>query len=78
MSPAVLRITGKMRKRIILDLSASIGLGSAAAFAYWYVPPCEARVGNIETDISLAGTVSVSLQVCLWPNGLQHTSVDLL
>jgi cytochrome c oxidase subunit 7 len=28
-------ITGKMRKRIILDLSAALGLGTAGAFAYW-------------------------------------------
>lgn len=28
-------ITGKMRKKIILDLSAAIGFGTAGAFAYW-------------------------------------------
>jgi len=32
----MLRITGKMRKRLVLDLSAALGLGTAAAFGYWY------------------------------------------
>jgi len=29
-------ITGKLRKRLILDLSASMGLGIAAGYAWWY------------------------------------------
>lgn len=33
----MLRITGKMRKRLVLDLSAALGLGTAAAFGYWFV-----------------------------------------
>ncbi|KAF8315363.1 hypothetical protein DL93DRAFT_2079107 [Clavulina sp. PMI_390] len=32
----MLRVAGKMRKRLILDLSAALGLGTASAFAYWY------------------------------------------
>jgi len=29
-------VVGKLRKRLILDLSAGIGLGTAAGFGYWY------------------------------------------
>ncbi|KAG8935980.1 hypothetical protein FRC02_005176 [Tulasnella sp. 418] len=29
-------ITGKLRKRLILDLSVGLGLGTAAGFAFWY------------------------------------------
>lgn len=29
-------ITGKLRKRVLLDLSASLGLGTAAAYGWWY------------------------------------------
>ncbi|THV02467.1 cytochrome-c oxidase, subunit VIIa [Dendrothele bispora CBS 962.96] len=29
-------IVGKLRKRFIVDLSCSLGLGTAAAYAYWY------------------------------------------
>ncbi|CAO1631315.1 unnamed protein product [Jaminaea pallidilutea] len=29
-------ITGKLRKRLILDLSVAMGGGVAAAYAYWY------------------------------------------
>ncbi|KAF9512652.1 hypothetical protein BS47DRAFT_1345094 [Hydnum rufescens UP504] len=29
-------ITGKLRKRLILDLTSALGLGTASSFAYWY------------------------------------------
>ncbi|KAG8984172.1 hypothetical protein FRB90_005471 [Tulasnella sp. 427] len=29
-------ITGKLRKRLILDISMALGLGTAGAYAYWY------------------------------------------
>ncbi|KAH8926242.1 cytochrome c oxidase family protein-like protein [Atractiella rhizophila] len=29
-------ITGKLKKRLIFDLSFSIGSGVVAAYAYWY------------------------------------------
>jgi len=29
-------VVGKLRKKLILDLSAAIGLGTAAGFGYWY------------------------------------------
>jgi len=29
-------IVGKLRKRMILDLSLGIGLGVSGAYAYWY------------------------------------------
>ncbi|GHJ88455.1 hypothetical protein NliqN6_4857 [Naganishia liquefaciens] len=29
-------IIGKFRKRLILDLSVAIGLGTAAGYGYWY------------------------------------------
>ncbi|KAF8317766.1 uncharacterized protein EI90DRAFT_3158694 [Cantharellus anzutake] len=29
-------IVGKLRKRLIVDLTAGIGLGTASAFGYWY------------------------------------------
>ncbi|KDQ06109.1 hypothetical protein BOTBODRAFT_181888 [Botryobasidium botryosum FD-172 SS1] len=29
-------ITGKLRKRLFLDLTAAIGLGTAGGYAYWY------------------------------------------
>ncbi|KAH9995396.1 cytochrome-c oxidase subunit VIIa [Russula compacta] len=29
-------ITGKLRKRLWLDLSCGLGLGIAGAYAYWY------------------------------------------
>ncbi|KAF8269804.1 COX7A, subunit VIIa of cytochrome c oxidase [Lactarius quietus] len=29
-------ITGKLRKRLWLDLSCGLGLGISAAYAYWY------------------------------------------
>jgi len=32
---AIAPIVGKFRKRVILDLSAGIGLGVAAGFAFW-------------------------------------------
>ncbi|KAG9098312.1 hypothetical protein FS749_004122 [Ceratobasidium sp. UAMH 11750] len=33
---AIAPITGKLRKRLILDLSAALGLGVAAGYGYWY------------------------------------------
>jgi hypothetical protein len=30
-------ITGKLRKRLWLDLSVALGLGVSSAYAYWYV-----------------------------------------
>ena len=30
-------ITGKLRKRLLLDLSTALGFGVAAGYAYWYV-----------------------------------------
>ncbi|KAH9471670.1 hypothetical protein Pst134EA_005549 [Puccinia striiformis f. sp. tritici] len=33
---AIAPITGKLRKRIILDISVSLGLGTAAAYGWWY------------------------------------------
>ncbi|KNZ54833.1 cytochrome c oxidase subunit 7A [Puccinia sorghi] len=33
---AIAPITGKLRKRILLDLSVSLGLGTAAAYTWWY------------------------------------------
>ncbi|CAG8579402.1 9169_t:CDS:1, partial [Dentiscutata heterogama] len=29
-------ITGKLRKRLIFDISAALGLGTVSAYAYWY------------------------------------------
>ncbi|KAI9458102.1 hypothetical protein F5148DRAFT_1221109 [Russula earlei] len=29
-------ITGKLRKRLWLDLSCALGLGISTAYAYWY------------------------------------------
>ncbi|KAJ3928545.1 MAG: hypothetical protein NXY57DRAFT_901823 [Lentinula lateritia] len=29
-------IVGKLRKRFFFDVSLALGLGSAAAFSYWY------------------------------------------
>ncbi|PWN42609.1 hypothetical protein IE81DRAFT_323370 [Ceraceosorus guamensis] len=29
-------ITGKLRKRLILDLSVALGGGTALGYAYWY------------------------------------------
>ncbi|KAH9066702.1 COX7A, subunit VIIa of cytochrome c oxidase [Lactarius psammicola] len=29
-------ITGKLRKRLWLDLSCALGLGISSAYAYWY------------------------------------------
>ncbi|EPQ56319.1 cytochrome-c oxidase, subunit VIIa [Gloeophyllum trabeum ATCC 11539] len=29
-------ITGKLRKRLWLDLSVALGLGVSSAYAYWY------------------------------------------
>ncbi|CAO1616415.1 unnamed protein product [Sympodiomycopsis kandeliae] len=39
-------ITGKLRKRLILDLSVALGGGTALAYAYWYgvhVPSVQRR-----------------------------------
>jgi len=33
---AIAPITGKLRKRVILDISAALGLGTAAGYGYWY------------------------------------------
>ncbi|PWN26744.1 cytochrome-c oxidase, subunit VIIa [Jaminaea rosea] len=33
---AVAPITGKMRKRLILDLSVALGGGTACGYAFWY------------------------------------------
>ncbi|CAD6588037.1 MAG: hypothetical protein CYPHOPRED_004224 [Cyphobasidiales sp. Tagirdzhanova-0007] len=33
---AIPAVTGKLRKRLILDLSASMGIGVAAAYAWWF------------------------------------------
>jgi len=30
-------ITGKLRKRLVLDLSVGLGLGTAGGYAFWYV-----------------------------------------
>jgi hypothetical protein len=30
-------ITGKLRKRLLVDLSTALGFGIAAGYAYWYV-----------------------------------------
>jgi len=30
-------ITGRLRKRLILDISVALGGGTAAGYAYWYV-----------------------------------------
>ncbi|KAG0148912.1 hypothetical protein CROQUDRAFT_371502 [Cronartium quercuum f. sp. fusiforme G11] len=30
-------ITGKLRKRLLLDLTASLGLGTAGAYSWWYL-----------------------------------------
>lgn len=32
-------ITGKLRKRLILDLTVALGGGTALGYGYWYVPP---------------------------------------
>ncbi|KAF9266945.1 cytochrome-c oxidase, subunit VIIa [Marasmius fiardii PR-910] len=29
-------ITGKLRKRFFVDLTSALGLGTAAAYAWWY------------------------------------------
>ncbi|KAE8216624.1 hypothetical protein CF327_g235 [Tilletia walkeri] len=36
MSSAIPAITGKLRKRLILDLSVAIGGGVALGYGYWY------------------------------------------
>ncbi|KAG9010656.1 hypothetical protein FRB94_010133 [Tulasnella sp. JGI-2019a] len=33
---AIAPITGKLRKRLILDLSVALGLGTAGGYAFWY------------------------------------------
>ncbi|PWN97965.1 hypothetical protein FA09DRAFT_330125 [Tilletiopsis washingtonensis] len=33
---AIPAITGKLRKRLILDLSVALGGGTALGYAYWY------------------------------------------
>ncbi|KAF8605829.1 cytochrome-c oxidase subunit VIIa [Ceratobasidium sp. AG-I] len=33
---AIAPITGKLRKRIIFDITAALGLGTAAGYGYWY------------------------------------------
>lgn len=45
-------ITGRLRKRLILDLSVALGGGTAAGYAYWYVQ-C-AIFDLVCTDISSA------------------------
>ncbi|QRW16964.1 hypothetical protein RhiXN_04966 [Rhizoctonia solani] len=35
-SMAIAPITGKLRKRLILDITAALGLGTAAGYGYWY------------------------------------------
>ncbi|PWN31969.1 cytochrome-c oxidase, subunit VIIa [Meira miltonrushii] len=30
-------ITGRLRKRLILDISVALGGGTAAGYAYWYM-----------------------------------------
>jgi cytochrome c oxidase subunit 7 len=32
---AIAPITGKLRKRLILDITAALGLGTAAGYGYW-------------------------------------------
>ncbi|ESK96530.1 cytochrome c oxidase family protein [Moniliophthora roreri MCA 2997] len=29
-------ITGKLRKRFLVDISCALGLGTSAAYAFWY------------------------------------------
>ncbi|KZV68215.1 cytochrome-c oxidase subunit VIIa [Peniophora sp. CONT] len=33
---AIAPITGKLRKRLWLDVTMSLGLGTSAAYAWWY------------------------------------------
>ncbi|KAG8889262.1 hypothetical protein FRB98_005075 [Tulasnella sp. 332] len=33
---AIAPITGKLRKRLILDLSMALGLGTAGGYGFWY------------------------------------------
>ncbi|KAK9898309.1 cytochrome c oxidase family protein [Cystobasidium minutum MCA 4210] len=33
---AIPQYTGKFRRRLLLDLSCSLGLGTAAGMAWWY------------------------------------------
>ena len=54
-------ITGKLRKRLILDLTAALGLGTASGFAYWSVRSLfPAFSPNL---LCPTGTASRSLQV---------------
>lgn len=45
----IVPITGKLRKRLWLDLSCGLGLGIAGAYAYWSVLFC-CSMTNIFTD----------------------------
>jgi len=43
---AIAPITGKLRKRLVLDLSVAMGLGVAGGYAWWlgfHVPSVRAR-----------------------------------
>jgi len=34
---AIAPITGRLRKRLIFDITAGLGLGLASGYAYWYL-----------------------------------------
>ncbi|KAL4072784.1 hypothetical protein V8B97DRAFT_2016920 [Scleroderma yunnanense] len=52
-------ITGKLRKRLWLDLSVALGLGVAAAYGFWYVWPVSSTFIRAHSN---AGMVSTSKQ----------------
>lgn len=46
-------ITGKLRKRLILDLTVALGGGTALGYGYWCVYPCNIRLFRRTGDLCL-------------------------
>ena len=75
---AIAPITGKLRKRLWLDVTMALGLGTSAAYAWWYVfnEPFT-RVEPV-ADRVRAGTATTSLPVSLSPTLLPLHAPELV
>jgi hypothetical protein len=57
-------ITGRLRKRLLLDLSSALGLGVAVGYAYWLVIAASMAVLRL-IDFFFAGMVIISRLVSI-------------
>jgi cytochrome c oxidase subunit 7 len=45
-------ITGKLRKRLWLDLSCALGFGISSAYAYWFVTFLQSKIVGLFTHLT--------------------------